>query len=313
MAETTPPAKKAAAKKTAGAQPGAPAPEASVLEKLAADFPADWIEKLPKTLSARDDNKGLCSETVPQNGKGGPYYSADGYYCGKWHARAVHLDYVGHAGITMRLNAVLGVGGWDFQPMATTPEGLPILSSSVFYGQLTIRVGSEAGGDLEEVTKWDMAANFKSPQEAYGDCLRRCAMRFGVGTYLWSKSDQALERAKAASDVEPPPEPERTNPVPQREAEPTPERTPHAQATFDLLQGLTERERYHFGPWWEREAGAGNLPLRSNVGAITPAQAAWVAEVVTNMRARAEQEAEPSRQESDQQGELEGVGRTDPQ
>lgn len=162
-------------------EPEAPKIPAKIITDLTRPFSADEIEKLPKTLRAKDDNKGTCNNSQ---------YSADGYFCGKYHARAVHLDYVGHAGITMRLNDVLGPAGWEFEPFATTPEGLPLISASVFYARLTI-LG---------VSKWDMAANFNGPQEAYGDALRRCAMRFGIGTYLWSKSDAA-----AALANEPPP------------------------------------------------------------------------------------------------------------
>jgi hypothetical protein len=149
----------------------------AIWEALCRPFAADEIEKLPKTMRRDDQDRGTCAQ--------GSRYSADGFFCGKYHARAIHLDYVGHAGITMRLNDVLGPEGWDFRPYATTPEGLPLISASVFYASLTI-LG---------VTKWDMAANFNGPQEAYGDALRRCAMRFGVGTYLWSKSDTAAALA----------------------------------------------------------------------------------------------------------------------
>lgn len=161
---------------------------AELMEQLTRPFAAEDIEKLPKTMKRDDQDKGTCAT--------GTKYSADGYACGKYHARALHLDYVGHAGITMRLNDILGANGWTFEPYAITPEGLPSINQSVFYGKLTI-LG---------VTKWDMAANFNGPQEAYGDCLRRCAMRFGIGTYLWSKSDAAASLA-AATDHVPPPTP----------------------------------------------------------------------------------------------------------
>lgn len=150
---------------------------AELWAKLAAPFDASQIEKLPKNVRAKDEDRGTCAR--------GSRYSADGHYCGKYHARAVHLDYVGHGGITMRLNDVLGPEGWDFQPYAVTADGLPVITQSMFYAKLTI-LG---------VTKWDMAANFNGPQEAYGDALRRCAMRFGIGTYLWSKSEAAAALA----------------------------------------------------------------------------------------------------------------------
>jgi hypothetical protein len=263
------PAKKTAAKKTASTPVENPVEEPSpaiIWERLTAPFPEDWIEKLPKQLSRDDRDKSACRQ--------GTRASADGHYCGGWHARAVHLDYVGHAGITMRLNDVLGPGGWDFRPMAATPEGLPILTSAIFYGQLTIRVRGDGA-----VTKWDMAANFNGPQEAYGDALRRCAMRFGIGTYLWSKSDHAYNLAKAQ---EPPADPEPASP-PIGQGQP-PQRAEHVQMVVDIIQGLTEAERQQVGPWWENAAKDGHLPARTNLDALTPPQAIWIRDTVAHMR-----------------------------
>lgn len=181
--ETTPkPTKRAASPKSA--EP--PSPWAL----LAAPFPQDQVEKLPKPLKRQDDNRGRCEQ--------GTYYSADGHYCGGWHARSVHLDYVGHAGITTRLNEVVGPEGWTLEPMAVDSDGLPIMGQGqggVFWVRLTI-LG---------VSKIDVAANYSSVQEALGDGLRRAAMRFGVGTYLWSKSDAAKAQAEFS---EAPPEPQ---------------------------------------------------------------------------------------------------------
>jgi hypothetical protein len=157
---------------------------------LVEPFPQSDLERLPRNVKKNDDNRGRCDDQHA-------YYSADGYYCGGWHARSVHLTYVGHAGITMRLNNVLGPGGWDFQPLTKAPDGSPIIPTGVFYGALTITMPGE-----EPVTKWDLAANFNGPQEAYGDCLRRCAMRFGIGTYLWSKSDTAIAMGEATDETQ---------------------------------------------------------------------------------------------------------------
>lgn len=162
-----------------------PTTDAEKWAALTQPFAAADIEKLPKPMKSRDEDRGSCQQ--------GSRYSADGYYCGKYHARAIHLDYVGHAGITMRLNDVLGPDGWDFYPYALTPEGLPFISQSVFYARLSIM----------GVDKWDMAANFNGPQEAYGDALRRCAMRFGIGTYLWSRSETAAALADGTANTGP--------------------------------------------------------------------------------------------------------------
>lgn len=250
--------------------------------RLTQPFPPSWVEKLPKPVKGRDDDKGRCQQ--------GTRYSADGHYCGGWHARSVHLDYVGHAGITMRLNDVLGPGGWDFQPMATTPEGLPIINQSAFWAKLSVTV------DGETVTKWELAANFNGPQEALGDALRRCAMRLGIGTYLWAKSEHAAE---LAAHQEPEPEREAERPgdrdagdVPQPQADP-----PHILLARDLLRSLTGPERATIGPWWDNAVAQGSLPPRTHLAALTPPQVAWLEEVIGNMRQRAQEAAQQAQQE----------------
>jgi hypothetical protein len=167
---------------------------------LTRPFAPDEIEKLPKPIQ-RDGDKARCEPD--RNGRQA-YVSADGFHCRGWHSRAVHLDYVGHAGITMRLNEVLGPEGWDFRPMSIAPTGLPWHEGKTFWGTLTLfgmgrwRV---EGDERLDVSKTDLAENFATTQEAWGDCLRRCAMRFGVGTYLWSKS----EKSSATAEFTPPP------------------------------------------------------------------------------------------------------------
>lgn len=249
--------------------------ETDTWAKLTEPFPEDWVEKLPKQLRRDDRDKSQCRQ--------GTNASADGHFCGGYHARSVHLDYVGHAGITMRLNDVLGPGGWDFHPMALTPEGVPFMGRGEFWAILTVRV------DGEEVTKADLAANFNGSQEAYGDALRRCAMRFGIGTYLWSKSEHAYNMAKAAE-----PEPERQPDEPYRthQGQPSaPAKPEHVVMVEDIIRGLTEPERAQVGPWWENAAKDGHLPERTNLAALTPPQAIWVRDTVAHMRRVA---AEPS-------------------
>lgn len=208
---------------------------------LTAPFPAEWIEKLPKPVRRNDDNKGRCQAQATDN-KSGPYYSADGHYCGGWHARSVHLDYVGHAGVTMRLNDVLGPEGWDFRPYAVGPDGLPVIGRQ-FYASLTI-LG---------VTKWDLADNFGGPQEAYGDALRRCAMRFGMGTYLWSRSEHA---AQVAQFAEPDPDNQGGPPEPSNQ---DPEVPPHVARLQARLDALGEETAGRVRTWWANESGLPGL------------------------------------------------------
>jgi len=159
--------------------------------KLVEPFPADWIEKLPKQLRKGDEAKARCEDNPA-----GRTVSADGHFCGGWHARSVHLDYVGHAGITMRLNDVVGPEGWAWEPMALTPEGLPLIGRE-FWIKLTI-LG---------VSKYGVGDDFASSKVAVGDALRNAAMRFGIGTYLWSKSEAAHALA-TFNDAPPAPSPE---------------------------------------------------------------------------------------------------------
>lgn len=242
-----------------------------VWDRLAAPFAQDDLEKLPKPLKARDDNKGRC--------EAGSYYSADGYGCGGWHARSMHLDYVGHAGITQRLNDVLGPQGWDFMPMALTPDGLPIMSREQFWGALTIRV------EDQEVTKYDVAANYNGPQEAWGDALRRCAMRFGVGTYLWSKSEAALA-LKMATD-QPPAAPEQTAqqvPAQQQGQEPTQASLPpHVVALRERLMPLGPEQTETIKAWWAEKS----LPQLDH---LDPEQAALVISWVDHLENQAAQD-----------------------
>lgn len=151
--------------------------------ELTKPFPVEWIEKLPKQLRRGDEDRGRCTT--------GSRYTADGHTCNGYHARAVHLDYVGHAGITMRLNDAVGPENWSWEPMALDSDGMPIMGRSEFWIRLTI-LG---------VTKYGVGDDFNgSAKQAIGDALRNAAMRFGIGTYLWSKSEAAHALAANADD-----------------------------------------------------------------------------------------------------------------
>jgi len=159
--------------------PGVWTPERD--RRLRAPFDPDQIEKLPKQLRREDQDKGKCEP--------GSRYTADGHTCGGYHARSVHLDYVGHAGITMRLNEVDPT--WDWQPVPNPAErGLPVRNGELWI-QLTV-LG---------ITKYGLGDDAKSNKELYGDAIRNAAMRFGVATYLWSKSG-AAQVLKAGGDVD---------------------------------------------------------------------------------------------------------------
>lgn len=154
--------------------------------KLAEPFPKDQIEKLPKPIVGKDRN----GQRPPRyQCKQGTQASADGYFCGGYHARAIHLDYVGHAGITERLNSVDPFWNIDFKKY--DEKGVPVIdyANGVAYFTLTVLgisrtcIGDAGGKKLDG----------NGHKEMFGDAIRNGAMRFGVATYLWSKSEKAQQ------------------------------------------------------------------------------------------------------------------------
>lgn len=96
--------------------------------------------------------------------------------------KGVFLDYVGHAALTKRLLEVDPC--WSWEPMALTPEGLPLFDQGGgLWIRLTVcgmtRLGygdaNKEGGD--------------AIKEVIGDALRNAAMRFGAALALWHKGD----------------------------------------------------------------------------------------------------------------------------
>lgn len=141
-------------------------------------FPAESVGKLPKPVRSQDPDKGKCVA--------GSKYSADGHYCGGYHSRSVHLDYVGHAATTDRLLTV--DPDWSWEPFALDDAGLPALDRG---GNLWIRLticGTTRIG----------VGDGKSAKECIGDAIRNAAMRFGVALDLWAKED-LVEFAQAAA------------------------------------------------------------------------------------------------------------------
>lgn len=159
-----------------------------LLELLSKPFEQDEVEKLPKQLRRDDKDYDYC--------KPGTRVSADGHHCGGRHARSMHLDYIGHAGITDRLNQV--DPQWTWEPMGLTPAGTPYLSDGGMWGKLTVLGVTRIGfGDAQGKT------GPNATKEIIGDFLRNAAMRFGVGTYLWGKSESALAKKRGEEPDEP--------------------------------------------------------------------------------------------------------------
>lgn len=143
------------------------------LALLRAPFPDHQVSKLPKGTKAQNE----CPPSEKRNCS----------VCGGWHhPKIIHLDYVGHAALTDRLLEVDPL--WSWEPMAFTPQGLPLFDST---GGLWIRLtvcgvtrlgyGHAAGKPFA-----DAGAREK---EIIGDALRNAAMRFGAALELWHKGE----------------------------------------------------------------------------------------------------------------------------
>ena len=210
------------------------------IELLTKPFPPEQIEKLPKQLkSGKDQPRYQC--------RAGTQASADGHHCGGYHGRAIHLDYVGHATITERLNAVDPF--WTIDFMVKHPEtGDPKISADGTWFQMTVLgVTRPCVGDTG-----GKALNGNGMKELYGDAIRNGAMRFGVGTYLWSKSEEAERRKLGEVEMQDPPHDE-TPP------QPGPDWKGHYAAAKeqgpDALRKFLAWARQHDGPAPMIEAG----------------------------------------------------------
>lgn len=154
----------------------------SAWEKLRRPFDLDQIELLPKYTGQKVNGK------IPKEA----YKKCQ--ECGGYHPfPCVHLNYVGHAQITDRLNEVDPT--WNWEPAATDERGLPVTSDGGMWIRLTV-LG---------VTRWGFgdAQGKQGPdavKEMIGDAIRNAAMRFGVATYLWSKSEKAKRTLVEGSD-----------------------------------------------------------------------------------------------------------------
>jgi len=135
-------------------------------DELRRPFRPEQIGKLPKPYK-KDAPKGKCRD------------------CGGYHGLpAVHLDFVGHAAVTDRLNKV--EPGWSYE---ITPveyqgkDGRPHVAGV----RGVMRLGDVArpeAGDVDAETSYG-----DELKKAISDFIRRGAMRFGVALDLWSKED----------------------------------------------------------------------------------------------------------------------------
>lgn len=98
-----------------------------------------------------------------------------------------NLTYMGHAEVTLAMLAIDPC--WTWEPLAFDRDGLPVIHREdnrfVMWARLTMCGRTVLGVGTCEVRKGD------PEKELIGDFLRNAAMRFGVGTKLWSKATAA--------------------------------------------------------------------------------------------------------------------------
>ena len=176
--------------KTPDVAPPAPAqdPFERAMEILRKPFPAEQIGRLPRQVKKDDPDKMRCEASM------GRAVSADGYFCGGYHARSVHLSYVGHAALTARL--LDADPRWSWEPVAFGPDGLPVISGGGLWIRLTVAGVTRLGYG-------DAPGKRDATKELIGDALRNAAMRFGAALDLWSKEDLRAEENGIRAD-EPP-------------------------------------------------------------------------------------------------------------
>lgn len=176
----------------APAEPAPAAPEESEFERamriLREPFPDSQIGRLPRAVKKDDHDRFRCEE-----GQQGRSASADGYLCGGYHVRSVHLSYVGHAALTQRL--LDADPRWNWEPVATDQYGLPLIANGGLWIRLTVAGMTRLGyGDAPGKTQ--------ATKELIGDALRNAAMRFGAALDLWSKEDLRAETTEPGDEPE---------------------------------------------------------------------------------------------------------------
>lgn len=159
-------------------------------EKLRAPFPAEMIGKLPKITcgKCREAHSKSCDQ----------HRKSECRVCHNWITSAhLHLDYVGHAAVTDRLNQVDPF--WTWRPIRWTDDGQPAFDrNGGMWIELTI-LGKTlpAYGDAEGKRGADAV------KAAISDAIKNGAMRFGVGIDLWSKEDLLAANPPAVEEEQP--------------------------------------------------------------------------------------------------------------
>lgn len=146
-------------------------PKLTGLDLLRSPFPENQIKKRAQ--------RG-CDEDIWKKAK-----KATCKICGAYHstARAIHLDYVGHAALTDRLLDC--DPDWNWEPLALDDRGLPAYDN---ISGLWIRL-EVCGKKRLGYGSADGKTGGNAIKEIIGDAMRNAAIRFGAALDLWHKGD----------------------------------------------------------------------------------------------------------------------------
>lgn len=99
----------------------------------------------------------------------------------------ITLDFIGHAGVTDRLNHAAGPDNWNWEPMAFDEDGNPKYTvrgqMAIMWGRFTVNGITKPAVGTSPINKMELE------KELIGDLIRNGAMRFGVALDLWSKDE----------------------------------------------------------------------------------------------------------------------------
>lgn len=168
---------------------------AEKMAKLREPFPASMIGKLPRvTCKTCSQSAGkVCARHELKKCRECKNYITTAH---------MHLDYVGHAAVTDRIQSV--DPEWYWVPRAVDEHGVPLIdrNGGMWIDITILGVTRPAYGDAEGKSGGDAV------KAAISDAIKNGAMRFGVGLDLWSKEDLHVGELD-----EPEPEPVREQPA----------------------------------------------------------------------------------------------------
>ena len=182
------------------------------LTKLREPFPPEYVGKLPRVTCRKCNQRGTPAASTRR-----PSARMRQLLISERH---IHLDYVGHADVTIRLLDV--DPEWAWAPKATDPDPELLKAAMAIAATPEIvrmvienappKFETDANGNpvglwikltVGGVTRLGVGSCPSNQNDAekvlIGDALRNAAMRFGVALDLWAKGDRADPTAENAT------------------------------------------------------------------------------------------------------------------